>query len=150
MHSTLCNYCGMSKSDITKLIGLYNQSKYGGKVVLDDLLFCLFPTFSPLLHVLKSTSLNKIHISTSKSSVSEGNFSPRWINNIVNLLLDTLSDSPVCFTMLTNNISSNPSPHVVVLFYWYLYIDNKIQRRESKGGQTETKTFQSQSKNKIG
>ena len=32
------------------------------------------------------------------------------------LLMDTRSDSPVCFTMLTNNISSNPIPFMVVPF----------------------------------
>ena len=27
--------------------------------------------------------------------------------------------------MLTNNISSNPNPYMVVPFYWFLYIENK-------------------------
>ena len=28
-----------------------------------------------------------------------------------------MADSPVCFTVRTNIISSNPSPHMVVLFF---------------------------------
>ena len=47
----------------------YTSSKTRGtglgtsqKIVSDDLLFHLFPTFAPLTHGLKSISLNKIHI----------------------------------------------------------------------------------------
>ena len=37
-------------------------------------------------------------------------------NTLGNLLLDNMADSPVCFTIITNNITSNPIPHTVVPF----------------------------------
>ena len=54
MQSALCSDCGMSHSDITKIIGLYNQSNSGlgwsttQKMVSDYLLLHLFPTFAHL------------------------------------------------------------------------------------------------------
>ena len=92
-------------------------------MVTDDLLFRLFPTLSPLPHEPKSTRLNKIYISTWNSSLSEINFSSIWINTLGNILLDTMADYPLCFTIITNNISSNPFHHIVVPFFWFLYID---------------------------
>ena len=83
-------------------------------MVSDDLLFNLFPPFPPLPHGSKSNRLMKIYISTRKSSPSERTFIPVWINDLVHLLLNC---------MLTNNISANKSPHMVVPFFWFIYID---------------------------
>ena len=116
-------------------------------MVSDDLLFHLLSTFDPFLLCPKITRLNKIHISTSNSFLSEGNFNPRCINTLGHLLLDTMADSPVWFTTITNNISFNPIPHILVSFYRFLYIHKgKCQEREKKWGQTATNKLQAQRK----
>ena len=86
------------------------------KMVTYDLLFHLFTTFDPLPHGTESTSLNTIYISTWKSSLTEVSFSPRWRNTLGNIQLNTMDESTVCYTILTNNISSNPVPQIVVPF----------------------------------
>ena len=109
--------------------------------------YFIFTTFSPFPHGPKSTRLDKINFSTSKSSLSEVNFSPRWRNTIGRLLLDTMADSPVCFTIITNNISSNPIYHMVVSFLLVpIHLQGKYQEKDSKRGQTATKKFQAQRK----
>ena len=100
------------------------------KMVSYDLLLHLFPTFDPITHGPKLTRLNKIHISTNKSSLLEVNFSPMWRNTLGHLLLDTMYYSPVLFTMLANNLSFNPSPNMVVPFLLVpLYLQEKFQER---------------------
>ena len=74
-----------------------------------------FPLFSSS-YGPKITRPNKIYISTKKSSLSEGNLSPIWKNTLVHLVLDVMADSPMFFTMLSNIISSNTSPHILVPF----------------------------------
>ena len=115
-------------------------------MVTDDILFHLFPTFDPLTQGPKSTRLKKIQISTWKHSQPEGNFSPIWRSSLGHLLLDTVDDSIVCFTMLTNIISSNPILHMVVpIFDSYIYtstLSSKVDNREQKA----TKTLQAQRK----
>ena len=61
--------------------------------------------YHSLPHGSKSTRPNKIHISTRNDSLTEGN-----------LLLENMSEYPVLFTMLTNNISSDVIPIMVVPF----------------------------------
>ena len=90
----------------------YTTSKIRGpgwgtsqKMVSDYLLFHLFPTYAPLLHGPKSARLNRIKFSTRKYSLSERYFSPSWRNTLGRILLGTMDDSPVCFTIITNKIS---------------------------------------------
>ena len=85
-------------------------------MVTDDLLFLLFTNISPLPHILKSTKLNKMNISTRNYDLSEGHFRSIWINTIGNLVMISMADSPVCFSWLANNISSNTGPNMVVSF----------------------------------
>ena len=85
-------------------------------MVTDDLLFHVFPTFDTLMHGIKSTRIIEIYISTWKYSLSERNFSPRWINTLGHILLKNMADYPVCFTILNNIISSNPNPNMAVPF----------------------------------
>ena len=56
------------------------------------------------------------NISTRKSFLSEVNFSPRGRNSLGHIILDTTAESTVYFMMLTNTISSNPDPGMVVPF----------------------------------
>ena len=86
------------------------------KMVTEDLLFHFFPRFSPLPHRLKSTKLIKIYISTRNYSLSKVNLSIKWRNTLGKILLEIMDESPVWFTTITNIISSNPSPHIVVPF----------------------------------
>ena len=109
--------------------------------------FHLFPNFSPLLHGPENTRLNKIYISTRKSSLSEGNFIPSWRNNIGNILLYTMYDSWVFFIMITTNISSNSIPHMVLTFLLVpLHLQEKFQERERRNWQIATNKLQSQNK----
>ena len=106
------------------------------KMVTDHLLFYLCPTFVPLPYGLKITRLRKLYMSTWKSYPSEWKFSPIWRNNIGNILLDTVADSLVLFTMITNIISSNPIPHLVVTFnlvplHWKAQFQEKDRKRVS-------------------
>ena len=58
-----------------------------------------------------------------------------------------MDDSIVWFTILTNNISSNPSPHMVVPFLLVpLNLQSQCQAMESKRGHTTNYQFQAQSK----
>ena len=98
----------------------------------NDILSHLFTTFAHLLHGPIITRLNKIHISTRKPSLSEVNISPIWRNTLGHILLCTVDDYPVRFTMLINHISSNLRPQMMVLFYWFLYIYKKISREGEK------------------
>ena len=83
-------------------------------MVTDDISFYLLPSLAPIPNGSKSIRFNKIYISEWKSSLSEGNFSTKLRNNIRHLLLDTMTDSAVCFTMITDNISPNKYPNMVV------------------------------------
>ena len=47
---------------------------------------------------------------------SEVNFSPIWIDHLGHMIMENMAVYPVLFTMLTNNISSNPIPHRVITF----------------------------------
>ena len=85
-------------------------------MVTDDLLFIYFSAFSPLPNAPKITRLCKIYILTWKYSLSEGNFGPSGRDTIGHLPLYTMADNSECFTMLTNNISSDPIPNMVVVF----------------------------------
>ena len=122
MQSGLCTDCGMSKAEITKLLySTTSQTRGTGwitahKMVSDYLLFLFFTIFLPLPHGPKITRLNKIYISTSKSHLSEINVSPIWRITLGHLLLKTLAESPVCSTIITNNISSVIIYHMVVEF----------------------------------
>ena len=120
-------------------------------MVSDDLLFYLFPTFTPLPHSPKSTRLNKIHISTRKSHLSERHLIPRWRNTLGRLLMETMYGSPVGFTILTNNIYSNTTPHMVVLFYLCLYIDKKnVKRGRGKGDIQQLRHYKHKREHRIG
>ena len=104
------------------------------QMVSNDLLLHLFPNFSPLLKGPKINRLNKIHISTRKSFLSEVNFRPRWINTLENLLLDTMAESSVWFTIITHNFSSSPRPQMVVTFlmvplHWQETFQNRGRKR---------------------
>ena len=91
-----------------------------------QMIYYFFPTFAPLPHGTKSNRLNKTYISTKRYSISKVNSSPIWRNTLGHILMNTIAYYPVYFRMLTNNISSNPITHMVVTFYWFLYIDKKI------------------------
>ena len=120
-------------------------------MVTDDLLFNLVCTFSPLLYGPKSTRLNKIYISTRKSSLSEVNFSPIWINTIVHILMYTMDDYPVWFTMLTNIIYYNPIPYMGVPFFFFPYIENKnVKRGRGKGDRKQLRNSNHKVKHIIG
>ena len=107
-----------------------------------DVLFHLFCAIDTISHVPKSTRVNKIHILTRKSSLSEENFSPMRRNTLGNLLLDAMSDSPVCFKIITNNIFSNQIPHMVFPFLLVsLHFQETFQERERRRGQKATKKF---------
>ena len=99
--SELCTDCGMPQAEIKyQLYSLTSQTRWTGwgttkKVITYDQLFHSPSTIDPLLNVLKRTRLNKIYISTRKSSLPEVIFSPRKINIIGHLLLDYIVDSPV-------------------------------------------------------
>ena len=121
------------------------------QMVSDYLLFHLFPIFSPLPYGPKSTRFNKIHISTRKYSLSEISFSPSRINTLGDILLGTMADSTLCFTMLTNNICFNPTPHMVVTFYFFLYVDKKnVNRGIGKGYRKKLRNSRHKGRHKIG
>ena len=62
-----------------------------------------------------------------------------------------MSESPVLFTILTNNISSNPSPHMVVPFLMVpIHWQEIFQERERKRVQIATKKSRHKEKHKIG
>ena len=93
-----------------------------------DLLIHLFPTFDPLTHGPKIIRLNKIHILTRKSSLSEVNLSPMCRNTLGDILMYTMADYPVFFTVLDNNFYSDPSPNMVVPFSLFpLNLQEKCQ-----------------------
>ena len=109
------------------------------KIVSDDSLINLFSTFDPLPHGPNITRLNKIYIRR-KSYLSEGNFSPSWINNLGNLLLENMADSKGCYTIITNNISYNTIPNMMVTFLLVpIHQKEKFQEKERKMEQTTTK-----------
>ena len=96
------------------------------------------------------TRINKIHISTRKSSLSQRNFSPRWRNNLGHILLHTMDKCKVCFKMIPNNISSNPIPHMVVpllLVPPHWQENSKIGR--GKGERKQLRKFKHKGKHKI-
>ena len=136
MRSAFWTDCGMSQAEITEKL-LYSKtgptigSGWGTahKMVKYDLLFHLFPNFYPLSYGPKITRLNKIYISTRKSSLSEVKCIPIWINTIGRILLDIMAYSPVCFTILTNNIYYNPTTHMVVPF---LFFSSTLTRKFSR------------------
>ena len=116
-------------------------------MISDDLLFYLFTNFSPLPHGPKITRLLKIQIPTWKYPLSEVNVSPRWVNTLGHVLLESMADYPVCFTMITNIISSYPSPHMVVPFVLVpLDWQSQYQARYGKRGQTTTQKHEAQIK----
>ena len=105
------------------------------KMVTDDPLFHLFTTFAPLPHFLKINRLRKIHISTWTSSLSEGNFSPSWINTHGNLywtLCLTLQHDlqwSLILSILIQNLT------LWFHLFWFLYINKKksieVEKRET-------------------
>ena len=105
-----------------------------------DLLFSFVPSFYPLRHGLKSTSLNKI-----------GNFSPSWINTIGDFLLNTTADSPVCLTIITNNFSCNLSTYKVVVFLLVpLHWQENFKRATVNEVRQEPTNFKDKIKHRIG
>ena len=117
------------------------------KMVTDDILFYLCPTFVPLPYGLKITRLRKLYMSTWKSYPSEGKFSPIWRNNIGNILLDAVADPPVWFAILKKYylFQSNPS-HGGYIFLVSLHWQVQCQARKRKRVYTTTKKFQAQRK----
>ena len=81
-----------------------------------DVLFHLFCAIDTISHVPKSTRVNKIHILTRKYYIAVVNLSPIWKNTLGHILLESLVESTVLFTVITNIITSNPNPHMVVPF----------------------------------
>ena len=72
----------------------------------------------------KAPGLTKIHISTNKSYLSEIIFG--------NILLDSIADYPVFFTVLTKIIVFSPIPHMVVPFILIpVKLQAQFQARES-------------------
>ena len=153
MQYALCTDCGISQAGITKMIGLYNHSKYGDRmrhipenghrwyIISFVSHFCSSSTWT------KNYQDLKIHISTRKSPLWERNFSPSWRNTLVHLLLDTMFDSTAWITIITNIISSNKIPHMVVPFLLVpLHWQEKCQETERKRVKTEMNRFKPQNK----
>ena len=93
-------------------------------------------TIDTLLHGPRRTRINKIHISTRKSSPSVKNSSPSWINTLGDFLLDPMIDSQVCFTLLTNIIKSNTIITWRFRLFWFLCTDKALcQAKNRKRGQ---------------
>ena len=66
-------------------------------------------------------------------------------------MLNTMANSTVWFKMLTNNVSSIPSPHMVVPFFWLLYIDNRnVKKVRGKEDIQQPRNFKYKVKHKIG
>ena len=115
------------------------------KMVKDDLLFHFFTPFSPLPHGQNITKLKNIYISTWRYSLSEGNSSPIWRNNIAYVLLDTMVYSQLWFTIITNLIYSGQIPHMVFPFILVpLHWQAQCQTMERIRGKTTTNKFQAQ------
>ena len=89
--------------------------------------FICFQMFACLLHEPKSTSLNKIYTSRSKSILSEVNISPTWINTLVHILLDYMVDLAVCSSVLIYIITSNTITLTVVPFLLVHKIWKKLE-----------------------
>ena len=113
-----------------KIVKLGGQDEAQPIKLSQIIYYFFFPTFSPLPHGPKSTRLDKIYISTKKFSLSEAIIIRAWINTFGNLLLETMADSPVWFTILTNDISSNPIPHMLVPFF----VPSTLTRKNSIEG----------------
>ena len=121
------------------------------KILIHDLLLHLFTTFAPLLQVPKSTRLRKSYISTWKYSLLELNFSPICRNTLGRILLDTMADSPVCFTIINNFMTYNPSPHMVVPFILVLlHWKSQCQLRERKWDRQQLRNFKHKVNHEIG
>ena len=93
----------------------------------------------------------KINIPTRKSSLSKGNFSPICRNTLGHLLLYTTDDSPVCSTILTDNIYYNSISHMLVPFYWFFCIGKKNAKRgREKGDKNKIIKFKHRGKHDFG
>ena len=156
MQSLLCTYFIMPQAEIKQIIGLYNQSSYkfivrhSPKMVTHDILFYWFPTFAPLNNGPKSTRLRKIYIWTRKSSILEVNISTRCINNLGHLLLYTISNYIVWFSIFTNNLFSNTSPHTMVSFFGPSTLTkHNVNRGRVKVGRQQLKNFKHKGKHEI-
>ena len=58
-----------------------------------------------------------------------------------------MADSPMCFTIITDKLSSNTSPHMVVPFLLVpLHLQGKFQDGDMERVQTTTNKFKAQSK----
>ena len=121
------------------------------KIFTDDLLFHFFPSFAPPPHGPKIIRLNKTHISTSKSSLSEANFSSICRNTLEDILLYNRADSSVWFTIISNNMSSNTCHHMVVPVFLFLYIDkHNVKLGRGKMERQQLRHFKHKWKHKIG
>ena len=61
-----------------------------------------------------------------------------------------MADSPVCFTIIFNIIDYNPNPHMVVPFFWLLYIDkHNVKWGRQKGDRRKLRNFKCKGKQKI-
>ena len=68
-------------------------------------------------------------------------------NILGHLLMDTITYSLVCFIIITDNISSNPTPHMVIPFLFFpMHLQEKCQEKERKRRQIENNKFQAQRK----
>ena len=55
------------------------------------------------------------------------------------------------FTMITNIISPNPIPHMVIQFFWFIYIDkHNLNQGIGKGDRHKIRNFKHEGKHKIG
>ena len=65
--------------------------------------------------------------------------------------METMSDSPVWFTMFNNNISSNPRPHMLVPFSLVpLHWQENVKRGRGKGDRQKLSNLKHNGKYKIG
>ena len=95
--------------------------------------------------------LNKIHISTRKSSLLEVNFITMWRNTIGNLVLYTMVDSSELSKVLADYFSSNPIPNMLVPFSLVpLHLKENFKRGSGKWGRNQLRNSIQKGKHKIG
>ena len=146
MQYALCTDCGISQAGITKMIGLYNHSKYGDRMRHIPENGHRWYIISFVSHFCSSSAWPKTYQDYQNTHFSKGILPiiGKFLRNIIGRLVqDTMTDSPVRFTIFPNIISWNPSSHMVVPFQLVLiHLQEKCQQREKKGGQIEINIFQ--------
>ena len=113
--------------------------------------FICFPLLLLFFITRKITGLSKYIFQQVSLPCQRKNCSSIWRNTLVHILLDTMANYTVFSTMITNNISSNPIPHMVVLFLLVpIHWQEKCEEIWRTRGQKEMIKLQAERKYKIG